>query len=465
MSWGLPDRPYIVEWKNMGFNRFQIILFIRLTLAVITLSVAIIIFYEKGYVISSVLLFTAFIIQFVLLFVYVSKTNKQLSTFLNAIRFADFTTAFVKDTKLDHSFNGLNKSLNDVMSAFRDTRAEKEELLLYLQTVVHHITTGILAFDTEGKINLINSEAKRLLQMPQIHNIDQLKDKDEKLYNGVIDLKVGEHFDYRANADVNLIIRAAQLKQSGKLIKVLAIQNIQAELQKKEAEAWQNLTKVLRHEIMNSITPIASLADTMQQIISEDTVRKNGSSVIPNDSIEDIKEGLFTITSRSKGLAKFVNAYREYTNIPKPDIENVDVCNVVNNVKNLHLQKLNNQHISFEFNCMYEHLKVKADKEMLERVIINLVKNAIEALKDIKDPKISITSGLDENSKVFIKVRDNGPGLNPDVQERIFIPFYTTKKEGSGIGLAMVRQIVQMHNGTINLSSVPNEKTEFTIVF
>jgi signal transduction histidine kinase len=255
-----------------------------------------------------------------------------------------------------------------------------------------------------------------------------------------------------------------ELRIRGNLVKLVTLQNIQTELQRQELEAWQNLTRVLRHEIMNSITPISSLTSTLKEILDHELVKKEHAYELKNEGAEDLREGLDTIESRSKGLIKFIDAYREYTSLPLPRIKTVRLLDLIEKVAQLMKTQLKNSTIRFAYTCKSEYLTVQADEEMIEQVLINLVKNAIESLNAMPNGEITINGDFDENN-VFIDVSDNGPGIIAEALTRIFVPFFTTKKSGSGIGLSLSRQIMQMHNGTLTVESEPYVRTVFRLKF
>jgi signal transduction histidine kinase len=246
---------------------------------------------------------------------------------------------------------------------------------------------------------------------------------------------------------------------------LLSLQNINAELQSNELEAWQNLTKVLRHEIMNSITPISSLVDSLRTILEEDSYVQQEGFLIKRDGYQDIQEGLETIANRSRGLVGFVNAYRDYTNIPKPKKELIPVKTLFENVLTLMKEDLRNSQVQVKTDIIPEDLEIHCDPDQIAMILINLVKNASESLQSQADRVICLKGFSQGDSGIFLQVEDHGPGIIPEALERIFVPFYSTKKTGSGIGLAISRQIMNLHRGSLQVTSVPNEKTVFTLSF
>ena len=450
----------------MGFKSFHIGVLIRLALICVTLIGLVFLLVIKQQYLAVIILGTILSIEVVELFRFTSIINRKLTHFLESIRYSDFSTSFTHDNKLGKSFKELNTSFNNVVEAFRKERAEKEEHLNYLNTVVQHVTTGLMSFDLDGNIGLMNSSAKRFLNAPHIKNVQELLELNVTLYKKLKEMKPGEKALIRISNDMNLAVHATELKLKGKITKLIAFQNIHTELVSKEVEAWQNLTKVLRHEIMNSITPIASLTGTLNSILSEDLKQVDQDTFeMEGETLSDLKDGLQTIENRSKGLVKFVDAYRDYTSIPQPKFTQIRIQDLFDRINQLLRHELNELKINFKISILNPQLEITADKELMEMVLINLLKNAREALINTENPKIELVSRRDDDLKVIIEVKDNGPGIIPEAQEKIFIPFYTTKKTGSGIGLALARQIMQLHHGLLSVKSEINQSTVFTLRF
>ncbi|WP_332910312.1 sensor histidine kinase [Algoriphagus boritolerans] len=396
---------------------------------------------------------------------YVNSINHKLARFLDSIRFMDFSSSFTSDSKMGGSFREVNMAFNEVMEVFKQTRAEKEEQMLFLQVIVQHINTGIISFNTEGKIGIINNAAKHLLQIPQFRDIKDLGKLSPKLLREVVEMKPGQRISFKVNANLHLIVQSAALKMGGKSWTLLSLQNINAELQSNELEAWQNLTKVLRHEIMNSITPISSLVDSLRTILDEDSYVQQEGFLIKKDGFKDIQEGLDTIANRSRGLVTFVNAYRDYTNIPEPKKELVQVRNLFENVTGLMREELKSNQIDIQTELLPEETEVLCDADQISMILINLIKNACESVQNQADRSIILRGICQGDMGTMIQVEDHGAGIIPEALEWIFVPFYTTKKTGSGIGLAISRQIMNLHRGSLQAISIPGEKTVFTMNF
>ncbi|HEY9005829.1 MAG TPA: ATP-binding protein [Ohtaekwangia sp.] len=413
---------------------------------------------------AALLMATIIILQLIEIFRFVSQTNRKLTRFLESVKYSDFISGFTSDNKLGKSFKDLNIAFNEVLEAFRKARSEKEEHGQYLNTVVQQVRTGILSYDTEGNVQLINANAKRFMGITSIKNINELIAINPKLYHSINSVEPGKSELYKGSNELHLTVQATELRIRGTDVKLVTLQNIQPELQQQELEAWQNLTRVLRHEIMNSITPISSLTSTLREILDHDMERKGDHYELKGEGADDLREGLSTIENRSKGLIKFIDAYREYTSLPKPKLTTVRLQSLIEHVAQLMKTELKKTSIDFHYSCSSEYLTIQADVEMVEQVLINLLKNAIEALGDTETPKLELIGRYD-GSDVLIEVIDNGQGIIKEAIDHIFVPFYTTKRTGSGIGLSLSRQIMQMHNGSITVESEPEVRTIFTLRF
>jgi two-component system nitrogen regulation sensor histidine kinase NtrY len=410
---------------------------------------------------SAVGLFSILVaIIFVWIFTYTTSINRKLARFFESVRYSDFTVKFRSDNKLGKSFEEVNQQFNGVLEAFRQARAEKEANLHYINTIVQHVNVGLLSYDSSGNIELINNAAFRILNIYRLRNINELaKTAHVELYEILKNIASGSKALYQTSNEKQISINAASVSLRGRMIKLISLQNIQAELQQKELEAWQNLTKVLRHEIMNSVTPIVSLASTMREIIEIDLTDKEEIQ----ETVSDLKEALFTIENRSKGIMNFVNAYREFTSIPKPTFEETNSKDLIAQVLNLVQPQLKEKQVTLKTDFK-DDFELLADTEQIAMVLINIIKNAVESIENRLNPQIKIRTYERDEQKI-IEIADNGSGIEPEALEKIFIPFYTTKKTGSGIGLSLSRQIMQMHGGNLKVSSKVGEGSRFLIIF
>ena len=389
---------------------------------------------------------------------YITSLNRKLTRFMESVRYSDFAVAFKADSELGPSFKELNQQFNEVLEAFRQARAEKEANLHYLNTIVQQVSVGLISFDMAGNVEMTNQAALRLLGIYRLRNLSDLHSVHAGLYDILTGTPSSTPAIYQSNFEQELSVRCATVSLRGRPVTVASIQNIRSELQQKELEAWQNLTKVLRHEIMNSVTPIVSLVGTMQQIVNTELAGAE------EESVTDLREALTTIEHRGRGIMRFVDAYRNFTAIPQPRLAEISVENLLKNVIALVQTELQQRHIILQAPPVPSYLMIFADAGQIEMVLINLIKNAMESLDGHRKPKLRLEVKSQDN-RLMIYVSDNGPGIEPEAIEKIFIPFYTTKKTGSGIGLSLSRQIMQLHNGQLKVTSTPGQGSTFSMIF
>jgi nitrogen fixation/metabolism regulation signal transduction histidine kinase len=391
------------------------------------------------------------------IYVYLVSINRKLTSFLEAIRYEDFAISFRADNGLGASFRDLNNQFNEVVQSFRKVRAEREANLHFINAIVQQISVGILSYDTSGNIEIANQATNKLLNIYRLRKLDDIKQHAPVIYEKLTELKSGK--GALVNLDGNeLSLNATDIQLRGKMVRLVSIQNIRSELQLRELEAWQNLTKVLRHEIMNSITPIVSLIGTMKIIVDNEIEVHDDQS---KESVEDLQEALKTIEKRGNGVMDFVNAYRDFTTIPKPNKQYLTINELLESTIALTSPELEKVGVDFETGIEGD-FSVFADPSLMEQVLINLIKNASEA-RSKENPCVELRA-YQTNERCIIEVEDNGMGIENEALSKVFIPFFTTKKTGSGIGLSLSRQIVQMHGGEITVKSEINKGTTFRIV-
>lgn len=445
--------------------RFQIIL--RISLIIITLFL-IFAFQEKSaYAVSTIILSALLLAQIIFLIRYTEQTNRKLTRFFESIRHSDFMGSFV-DNEMGKSFDALNQEMNEVIEAFKRTKTEKEENFNYLLTVIQHVSIGVLVFKHDGKVDVYNNAVKRLLQVKHVRNIKELKKISEDLANTLMEIKAGEKKLVKLYVEDELLqlsIHATEFMMHGEKYLLVSLQDIHPELEQKEIESWQMLIRVLTHEIMNSITPISSLASTVQDIIKEYKGNHEFPSEEDIEDLENIESAIATIEKRSKGLLNFVELYRNLTRIPKPHFRYFYIEEMFERQIELMNSKIENQEIKVTSKIYPADLKLLADPDLIDQVMINLLLNAIDALKNNNDGSISLTASVNLNNRTVIEVADNGIGIGQDAMDKIFMPFFTSKKTGSGIGLSLSRQIMQMHKGSISVRSKAGNGATFTLVF
>jgi two-component system, NtrC family, nitrogen regulation sensor histidine kinase NtrY len=395
----------------------------------------------------------------------VEKSNENISSFLDSIRFDDLSSSFKTESK-DPTVQRLHQELNEALSKLRTSRKEKDSEYQFFKNIVQHVGIGLLTFKKDGTIQIINSAAKRLLRVNKADVIEDLREVSDLLVETFLKLKTGGRELIRlkfGDETIQLSIFAIELTLRGEELKLISMSNIQTELEEKEMEAWQNLVRVLTHEIMNSVTPISSLAGIVEEEIKHKLEKENPE--FKREEMEDMHLSLKTISKRSEGLIRFVKEFRNLTHIPKPRLAEVPVKPLLDETALLHKKELADKGIAIEVNVAPENLFILADKTMIEQVLINLVKNAIQAFDEQPGKKIELTAYNNEKGRAVLSVKDNGSGIDSEAVEKIFIPFFSTKKTGSGIGLSLSKQIMRQHEGRITVKSKLGEGTEFLLRF
>jgi len=452
-------------------KNFRLQIIVRVLLLAFTLALCLYLIFSTAYYVTVGLLLVIIIFQIVRLIRYSDQTNYKLSRLFNSIRYSDFSRSF-SPTQLGKSFRELDKTFATVVEAFKEQRIEKQVQFRYMQTVVQHIGIGLISFNQQGEVELINTAAKRIFKIATLRNIDDLSAVSPVLLDTIKSLNGDNRKVVRisiANKSLQLALHATTFRMQDEMFKLVSFQDINPELEDKEMEAWQNLTQVLAHEIMNSVTPIASLSDTVQMLLNTHAHEKNEHYLINKEAVKDVSEALETIENRSRGLIRFVNSYRSFTKVPEPDVELFSVKMLLQRVRNLNKGEAQAQHIAMNVDVEPETLEITADPHLIEQVLINLIKNAFRALDSQKSGTIILSGEIASGGGVCIHVHDDGPGINPENLDKIFIPFYSTRRpyegSGSGIGLSLSRQIMRAHGGTLSVKSSAGEGTTFTLQF
>ena len=392
---------------------------------------------------------------------YVEKTMRDVLHFLEAVRYGDFSQRMTSGGR-----GGLSERLSDafeeVMVEFRRIRAEREEQVRYLQNVVQHVGIALIAFREGGHVELMNAAARRLLGVASVRHIRALETFSQPLVEALLRLKAGEQALVPVEREDNsyqLSVYATQYRMRGELHTLVSLQDIRQALEEKEMEAWQQLTRVLTHEIMNSVAPIASVAATANGLLAS----RDGAD--PDGVVDDVHEALAVIERRSKALVHFVDAYRSFTKIPPPQYRMIRVDDLFGGVRQLVAAQARRQSASVSLSVEPPDLTLAADPDLIEQVLINLLLNALQAVDGRPEGHIQLRAAQSGSGLPVIQVADNGPGIAPDVQERIFLPFFTTREDGTGIGLSLSRQIMRLHGGTLTVHARPGEETVFTLRF
>jgi nitrogen fixation/metabolism regulation signal transduction histidine kinase len=445
----------------MEFKRFKGIVFFYIVLIVVLTISGVYIVFETYFWLTSIWIFAVDIFLIWALILFVNREYRKLSGFLSSIEQEDFDLPYsrsFKDADLNHAFS----KLSNVIASYRDKAYMNYQ---YLQTIIDHTTGAIVCIDKNDKIVIANKSARKLFNKNVLRNINSLRSQSEDLPQIIRELKPGEKRLIKFNIGNNIFnysLQKSEFKQKKEVYKLISFLNVQTELEQNELESWQKLTRVITHEIMNSAIPISNLSGLVYGQIFDGNDNFNES--INQEAVGDIKEGLKTIENRSKGLVNFVDATRNFTKMPKPEFEKVSINFIIDKVLNLLKPKFLECNISICLGNDTDYYIV-ADKLMIEQVLINLLLNAVESFEKKDDHRIDVVLEQTNDSRILLSITDNGKGITGEQLDKIFIPFYTTKENGSGVGLSLAKQIMFLHKGNISVESEVNMGTTFCLSF
>jgi two-component system, NtrC family, nitrogen regulation sensor histidine kinase NtrY len=452
----------------MNSNKYYIGIIVRVILIVLTALILAFLSFKTNYLYSISVLILLVITETWGLIRYILRRRDDIKRMLEYIKENNPTIYFSKSR--DYPFNELGYFLNEIGDIVREVRIEKEHQLQYMNFIVQHVGTGLLSFDKDGKVDIINQAAKDLLGVKEMNSISILEGINEGLPDILMKLRVDEQKVISLKSKdrlQQLAIRVSVFKIGQKEIRLISLQDIKNELDEKEMDSWQKLIRVLTHEIINSVTPITSLTSTISGFF------KNGDHVIAvkdlsEENIREALTGLGYIEDRGKNLIDFVSKFRSLTKLPTPKFEEVSLTILIDSITLLKRDELSANGIVLKSNSSPENINLYCDRSLIEHVLLNLVNNASDALSskpDIQERIIEIMGSPGEDHHPVISVRDNGTGIPDELLENIFVPFFTTKEHGSGIGLSLARQIMKLHGGTISVFSKPGVETVFHLVF
>jgi signal transduction histidine kinase len=398
---------------------------------------------------------------------YVESVNRELAAFLEFVTHDDFSTSFPIAQK-GKAFEELESAYKLLLGKFRSLNQARELNHRYLESLVEHVSVALLCLDDVGQVTLMHAQAKRLFKTPHLNNLYSLRRVDPSLPGELASLTDGDRILIRLKIDgeaMQLALYATEFELLGRGYKLISFQNIRDELEQREVDFSQKLIKVLTHEIMNSVTPIIALCKVIGDSLTEATAA--GAPIHPSElpDADDLLRSVASIQSRGDGLLRFVQAYRSLTSLPKPDRKRVDVASMLEETVTLLAPTFEAANVSLVTRVDGEALSIEADPEQVQQVLINLVKNAVEALDGRNDGRIVLSAAEDGNGRTTIKVQDNGPGIAEEQIDNIFVPFFTTKRRGTGVGLSVSRQIMFLNRGLITVMSAPNRGAEFALQF
>lgn len=405
--------------------------------------------------------------------VWLNRTNKKLAFFFSAVRNEDTSLFFPEGVGFANE-KLLNKSLNELNNSLKNARINIELQEKFYKSIMEGIRTGVISFYKNGVVEFTNPEIKRMFGLDHISHINKLQNIDPKLVELLDKIESGDQ--KRINVKVNhnllsLAVHSQTIILQKREVKIVTLQDIKSELDMHEMDSWQKLIRILNHEIMNSVAPITSLSSTLSGFYKSGDNQRSPELITPK-IISDTIRGLNIIEDHGKGLIHFIESYRSLTQLPKPEFTRVNVkefferitilvnCNFDSEVHRNEVMPLITTSVA------PDDLALMADDKLLAQVFINVVKNSIEAFGKCREgDKITINGAKNLDGRIVLTIKDNGPGMDTDTLEKIFVPFFTTKESGSGIGLSLSRQIIRIHNGNITCDSDPGKGTTISMIF
>ena len=447
-------------------TRYEISLTIRVILLLASITAAAFCIVSNRY---TLLIFVGLIIVFQILnFIqFINKTNTELSQFIEAVQYRDFSLQFT-EKNAPVSVRQLRRAFNQINATFKQLSSEREEQYQYLQKILELVDTGILSYDQEGNVGWINEAFKRMMNVPYLRNISSLEKRDISVYQAVMSLENGDSQLVKINHKQILLAKTTFLNENIET-NLIAFQNVNEAIEDTEAQAYQKLLRVMTHEIMNSVAPIASLAETMETTLrGRKEIRETGEKDLEDKyqiNFDDISLGISTIRKRSENLLKFADTYRQLAKVSMTSFSKFYIRDLFEGVEILLENQIEQKNIEFDVIIKDFELMIEGDMILIEQVLINLVINAIDAVQHQSNPKITLSVFQNSQQQIIIEIRDNGMGMSDELMDKIFVPFFTSKPNGSGIGLSLSKQIMALHKGTITVNSVEKQGAAFQLRF
>jgi C4-dicarboxylate-specific signal transduction histidine kinase len=446
-----------MKFKHIGLHVFLRTFF--MFVALLTASVA----FVKGWYWLDFIMLPVIAFLLYSYYAFYKKASLEVQQFVESVHYRDFTRYF-EVKKAPTELQPFRSGFNEINTTFKSISKEKETQFLHLKSILEIVDTGILSYEvSSGEVLWMNESLKALLHIPYLKTVHSMEKRNEQLYQEVIRLSAGQKTVItisRDNSSFKVLLAATMFENEGHTFKLIAFQNINEALDEGEAKAWQKLLSVMTHEIMNSVAPISSLAETLKERIAETSEQPEHYK----EALTDIETGISTIKKRSEGLLKFTETYRNLSKINKINPSKIQVMELFGHVQQLMQPNIDKRNIEFELILKDPLLTVNVDSGLIEQVLINLILNAMDAVKESTYPKI-VMAAETLNNKVIVKVSDNGTGIEPDILDKIFIPFFSTKKTGNGIGLSLCKQVMMLHKGYISVKSIEGQGTVFILTF
>ena len=459
--------------------RFRAALLVRLVLLFATLFILVHLVTTARYVATTALVALAAVVQALAMVRLVDRTNLELTRFLQSIRHRDFSRSF-SPRYGGSGFDHLARVFSEITGSFREIDTKREERERYFRILVEHVPVALLTVHADGRASLLNHAASRLFGVSQIHRVEQLAELGGDLLSCIERAEPGQRILARIDIDGArryLKLSVTEVSVSTDIQRLFALQDIQRELDATELDAWQDLVRVLSHEIMSSITPVTSLArtavtllddvvDEFSELLAEGaTVFSASKSAEFGERLGDARAAVDTVARRSDGLMQFVRSYRRLTRLPPAQLQNTAFTQLFARLAALMRAEWSGADIELSVEVIPESLEVSADPELLDQALINLLRNAADAVGGSEKPHIWLSARMSRRGRAIIEVADNGAGIHPDLSDEIFVPFFTTKRNGSGIGLSLARQVMLAHGGAISVGQRPGGGALFRLSF
>jgi two-component system nitrogen regulation sensor histidine kinase NtrY len=450
----------------MIFKRFTIVLIFRLTLVGAAMATVVWLAMQPGLHSATFIVAMIFVTLVAELWKFVSKTNRDVARFLDAARYADYSQRF-DFAKEGAGFKALGEAFTDIIERMRLRRADQEMEVRRTRALIEHIPVPLLTLHTDDKVTLQNNAARRLFGAEHVTQLKDLRKFGLKFAESVATAVPGLRELVTFNVEgieYHLTLATTELVIGGNSERLISLQDIQSELDATQAQAWEELVRVLTHEIMNSITPVTSLAKTAVDVV-EDVLRKQKSGEPLGEDLEDLHDAVTTVARRSGSLTQFVDSYRQISRLAPPEKKRVRLSELFDSVSQLVIAEWPDSGINFSITVTPSELDVYADRDLLEPVLLNLLRNAWQGTSMVEHPEITLRGRMNRRNNVVIDVIDNGAGVPDSIATKIFVPFFTTKESGSGVGLALARQVMIAHGGFIRLSNNDVGGATFSLTF
>ncbi len=449
----------------MVYKHFYVRIVLQVILFVITIFALAWALHQPHLWVTSINLGVIAIVEIVYLIWFINRINRDLAKFFEAFRFQDTTLTF-DQKKENKAFWPIYQGFDRVLHEFRRIRAEQEKDRFFYLNALNHIGIGLIVLDGSGNVRFSNNAIHKMVGVNDITRLDILNRLKHGFTESLLKLTPNRKELVRVIAlgeMVQLSLRSTEFRMEGELFRIISFQDIRYEIEQREVEAWQKLIRILTHEIMNSVSPITLTSSGIINMLEVEGKPKEAQE-LDNAVVDNALMGLHAIRKRSKGLANFVENYRSITKLPQPSYSTFSINGLMEHLEVLFSDEFSSNQINFSKQIVPPDLQLNADEKLLEQVLINLFRNAIQALSENTNKQIKVTASR-KDDYITISVTDNGKGIPPEIIETIFVPFFTTKANGSGIGLTLSREIMKLHGGYIKVLSIPGSETVFTLVF